>query len=86
MDSRARFFLRACVFCLLFKLFFSFSQIVQGGRRAAGSLPMAATDFSKSGVPGDDQEKTTSEGSEESQPAPSGSADVDLGENLDQTA
>ena len=66
--------------------FFSFSQIVQGGRRAAGSLPVAATDLSKSGVPGDDQEKTTSEGSEESQPAPSGSADVDLGENLDQTA
>ena len=47
---------------------------------------MAATDLSKSGVPGDDQEKTTSEGSEESQPAASGSANVDLGENLDQTA
>ena len=47
---------------------------------------MAAANPSKSDVPGDDQEKTTSEGSEQGQPAPGGNADVEHGENLDQTA
>ena len=47
---------------------------------------MADADPSKSGVTGDDQDKTTSEGSEQEQPAAGASAQVNPPENLDQTA